>query len=78
MGASAERSTTIPQVGVRATARRDRAITEIAARHLGLDTLDARGCDRLDFHDLSTWAIRDALEAAYAAGAASVAIKERA
>lgn len=56
-------------------ARRDRAITEAATRHLGLDTLDARGSDRLDFHDLSVGAIRDALEAAYAAGAASVAAK---
>ncbi len=56
-------------------ARRHRAIVYVAARHLGLNTLDERGSDRLDFHDLSVGAIRAALEAAYAAGAASVAGK---
>lgn len=56
-------------------ARRHRAIVEVAARHLGLDTLDERASDRLDFHDLSVGSIRAALEAAYAAGAASVAGK---
>ncbi len=56
-------------------ARRHRAIVEVAARHLNLDTLDEGGSDRLDFHELSVGSIRDALEAAYAAGAASVAGK---
>lgn len=55
--------------------RRDRAIVEVALRHLGLNTLDERGSDRLDFHDLSVGSIRAALEAAYTAGAASIAAK---
>jgi hypothetical protein len=65
----------ITQCDARESVRRYRAITEIAVRHLGLDTLDERGSDRLDFHELSVGSIRAALEAAYAAGAASVAAK---
>jgi hypothetical protein len=57
----------------RTTARRDRVLTEIAARHLGIATLEERRSDRLDCHDCSVVAIREALEAAYAAGAASAA-----
>jgi hypothetical protein len=59
------------QRNARPSARRHSAITEIAVRHLGLDSLDERGSDRDDFHDLSVGSIRAALEAAYAAGAAS-------
>ena len=55
--------------------RRHRAIVEVAAQHLNLDTLDERGSDRLDFHDVSVGSIRAALEAAYTAGAASIAAK---
>jgi hypothetical protein len=47
----------------------DASLADIAARHLQVDTLSERGADRLDFHDLSVVAIRQALEAAYAAGA---------
>lgn len=56
-------------------ARRHRTIVEIAAQHLGIGTLDEWGSDRMDFHDCSVGSIRAALEAAYAAGAASVAAK---
>jgi hypothetical protein len=52
-----------------------RVIAEIATKHLGLPTLEERGVDRLDFHELSVASIRAALEAAYAAGATSAAAK---
>jgi len=47
------------------------AIAAIAARILGILTLDTRHRDRLDFHDLSVDGIRRALEAAYEAGRAA-------
>ena len=47
---------------------RDQALTEIATQILDLETLDTRNSDRLDFHELSVWQIKKALEAAYAAG----------
>jgi hypothetical protein len=45
------------------------ALTIIAQQHLGLDTLETRRSDSLDFHDLAVWQIRKALQAAYDAGA---------
>ena len=36
-----------------------------------LETRNRRACTRLDFHDVAVWAIRDALEAALAAGQAA-------
>jgi hypothetical protein len=42
--------------------------TKIAKEILDLETLETRNMDRLDFHELSVWEIRDALEAAYNAG----------
>ncbi len=45
-------------------------LQQIAGEHLGLDTLDTRNADSLDFHEHAVWCIRDALEAAYAAGLA--------
>lgn len=44
---------------------------DIATKVLGLETLETRKSDSLDFHDLAVWQIREALEAAYAAGRAS-------
>lgn len=46
-------------------------LEEIAAKHLDLETLETRGNDSLDFHDLSAASIKAALEAAYAAGKAA-------
>jgi len=46
-------------------------IDRIAKERLRLDTLETRRRDSLDFHDLSVWCIRAALEAAYKAGARS-------
>lgn len=45
------------------------AVTEIARRLLHLDTIETRNADSLDFHELAVWSIRDALMAAYTAGA---------
>ncbi len=41
---------------------------KIAKEILDLETLEARNMDGLDFHELSVWEIREALEAAYNAG----------
>ena len=43
-------------------------IEKIARDVLGLDTLETRKSDRLDFHDLAIWKIREALADAYLAG----------
>ncbi len=47
----------------------DTLLTLIAQRHLGIETLETRKSDRLDFHDTAVWCLRDALEAAFNAGA---------
>ena len=47
----------------------DAIFTLIAKKHLGIKTLETRNSDRLDFHDTAVWCIRDALEAAFKAGA---------
>jgi hypothetical protein len=43
-------------------------IERIAREILGLDTLEVRNRDRLDFHELGVCQIRDALDAAFEAG----------
>jgi hypothetical protein len=43
-------------------------LAELARRHLGIETLATRDSDRLDFHEVAVWAVRDALAAAYEAG----------
>lgn len=47
----------------------DTLYTLIAQKHLRIETLETRNSDRLDFHDVAVWSIRDALEAAFKAGA---------
>ncbi|HEX4000987.1 MAG TPA: hypothetical protein VHX65_20750 [Pirellulales bacterium] len=51
--------------------RRDRTLTEIASKHLNIPTLRTRKSDSLDFHDVSVWAVRSALKAAFDAGTRS-------
>jgi len=46
----------------------DTVLTQIAQKHLGIDTLQTRHADSLDFHDVAVWCLRDALEAAFNAG----------
>ena len=43
-------------------------VKKVAALYLGIETLEARGRDCVDFHDLSVTSIRRALEEAYEAG----------
>lgn len=46
----------------------DQLLTEIAKKHLNLETLETRNSDSLDFHEVAVWAIKDALQEAYEAG----------
>ena len=46
-------------------------LAQIALEHLGIETLETRRSDALDFHDLSVWQIKSALLAAYQAGLAA-------
>ena len=43
----------------------DQLLTEIAKKHLSLETLETRNSDNLDFHDVAVWGIKDALQEAY-------------
>jgi hypothetical protein len=47
---------------------RDAKVLEIARRLLRLETLEARNMDGLDFSEQGVWCLKEALEAAYAAG----------
>ena len=46
----------------------DAILTLIAQKHLGIETLQPRNADSLDFHDTAVWCLKDALEAAFKAG----------
>lgn len=46
----------------------DQLFQRIALDHLFVDTLETRNSDRLDFHDVSVWGIKTALQAAFDAG----------
>lgn len=44
-------------------------LTEIAKEHLvGVETLEQRFSDSLDFHEVSVWSLEEALKAAYELG----------
>jgi hypothetical protein len=45
-------------------------IAKIAREVLGLETIETRGSDGLDFSEQAVWSLRAALEAAYMAGVA--------
>lgn len=46
----------------------NKLLAQIAKEHLFIETLETQHSDRLDFHDVAVWAVKSALEAAYAAG----------
>ena len=46
----------------------DTILTLIAQKQLDIETLETRNSDRLDFHDIAVWCIKDALQAAFNAG----------
>lgn len=47
----------------------DEILEQIAKTQLNIPTLKVRNSDGLDFHDLSVWVIKNALEAAFTMGA---------
>ena len=47
---------------------REELISKIAEAELGIETLEARKSDSLDFYDLPVWKIKEALIAAFEAG----------
>ena len=46
----------------------ERLLNQIAAEQLRIDTLATRNSDRLDFHEVSVWGLKEALQAAFKAG----------
>jgi hypothetical protein len=46
----------------------DQLFQQIALNHLSIETLETRHSDRLDFHEVSAWGIKSALQAAFDAG----------
>lgn len=46
----------------------DQLLTDIAKKHLNIETLETRNSDGLDFHDVAVWCLKDALQEAYGAG----------
>ncbi|MDF7806207.1 hypothetical protein P4E94_02080 [Pontiellaceae bacterium B12219] len=43
-------------------------LEKIARDHLDVETLSERKSDDLDFHEISVWNLKNALQAAYEAG----------
>ena len=43
-------------------------LEKIAAEKLGIETLETRMSDGLDFHEVAVWSLREALKAAYELG----------
>jgi hypothetical protein len=43
-------------------------LDQIAKEHLFIETLETQHSDRLDFHDVSVWGVKAALQAAFEAG----------
>ncbi|MFA6310582.1 MAG: hypothetical protein WCV99_15585 [Sterolibacterium sp.] len=46
----------------------NQTLTQIARTALDIETLETQKSDRLDFHEVSVWSLKAALEAAYQAG----------
>jgi hypothetical protein len=46
----------------------NKILTGIAQKNLGIDTLETRNMDDLDFYDVSVWNIKEALQDAFVAG----------
>ena len=65
------RKTTTKATATKAAQQLDKLLAQIALDHLFIETLETRNSDRLDFHDVSVWAVQSALVAAYQAGLAA-------
>ena len=48
--------------------KKNELIVEIARRVLDIETLEERKSDSLDFHEVSVWGLKRALEQAFEAG----------
>jgi len=46
----------------------NRLLETIAKDNIGLETLETRNSDDLDFHDVAVWSIKKALQDAFIAG----------
>ena len=46
----------------------DQQLEQIAKEHLFIENLETQHSDRLDFHDVSVWGVKSALQAAFDAG----------
>ena len=64
---------TASKTATKAAQQRDQLLAQIALDHLFIETLQTRNSDRLDFHDVSVWAVQSALMAAYQAGQSTAA-----
>jgi hypothetical protein len=62
---------------VKADKKLEQLLDQIAKQHLFIETLETQHSDRLDFHDVSVWGIKAALEAAYEAGRKSASVKPK-
>lgn len=54
-----------------ANEQKNQILASIARQKLCFDTLETRNSDGLDFREVAVWCVREALEAAFEAGAAS-------
>ena len=50
----------------------DAELTSIASRILGIPTLENRGADHLDFHQIAVWQLREAMRLAHQHGRSAV------
>ena len=62
------RKTTTKATATKAAQQLDKLLAQIALDHLFIETLQTRNSDRLDFHDVSVWGVKSALQAAFDAG----------
>ena len=49
----------------------EKTIADIAEKVLGIETLETRRMDSLDFYEVAVWSVREALQQAYEAGKAA-------
>ena len=54
----------------------EQQLLQIAKQHLFIETLETRHGDRLDFHEVSVWGIKNALQVAFEAGKQAACAKQ--
>lgn len=54
----------------------NKTIENLAKEYLNIETLETKGSDYEDFHEVSVWSLKAALEAAYEAGKNAQATKK--